>query len=64
MHERLREFDFRQNVERELNKLKGHGFKWSIDSEEFDIDTDDISEFCDFYLAHDCEAVSYTHLVF
>ena len=55
MHKRLMDLDFRQNIEKELNKLKGHGFKWSINSEEFSIDNDDINEFCDFYLEHDCE---------
>lgn len=55
MHKRLMDLDFRQNIEKELNKLKGHGFKWSINFEEFSIDNDDISEFCDFYLEHDCE---------
>lgn len=55
MHKKLMELDFREKVEKELRKLKGHGFKWNIDSEEFNIDNDDISEFCDFYLEHDCE---------
>ena len=55
MHKRLMDLDFRENIEKELNKLKGYGFTWSIDSEEFSIDNDDISEFCDFYLEHDCE---------
>ena len=55
MHKKLMELDFREKVEKELHKLKGHGFKWDIDSEEFDIDNDDLSKFCDFYLEHDCE---------
>jgi len=55
MHKKLMEYDFRQNVEKELHKLKGHGFTWNLDDEKFSIDSNDISEFCDFYLKNDCE---------
>lgn len=55
LHKKLIELDFRQSLEEELYKLKGYGFTWSIDSEKFSLDDNDISEFCDFYLEHDCE---------
>lgn len=55
LHKKLIELDFRQSLEEELYKLKGYGFTWSIGSEEFSFDDNDISEFCDFYLEHDCE---------
>lgn len=55
LHKRLMELDFRKSIEDELEKLKGYGFIWSIGSKEFSLDSNDIREFCEFYLEHDCE---------
>ncbi|MBQ3422103.1 MAG: phospholipase D family protein [Romboutsia sp.] len=55
IHQRLRDDKFRKCIENELIRLKGHGFVWRINDEEFYLDRDDISEFYKFYLENDCE---------
>lgn len=55
MHKKLMDYDFRKNVEKELYKLKGHGFTWNINEQKFSLDSDDMSKFCDFYLENDCD---------
>ena len=55
MHKRLMDKVYRKKIEDELRKLRGHGFYWDIDGEQFSIDNDDISTFYDYYISNDCE---------
>lgn len=44
----------RVSIESELKKIKGYGMKWIINEcAAFEIDNNDVAEFCDWLLAHD-----------
>lgn len=53
IHKRLMDIEYRKKIGNELTKLKGYGFYWHIEDEKFDIDTDDISSFYEFYISND-----------
>ena len=59
MHDRLYESKFINNLEREINNLKGHGFVWNIigsdNSQLFDIDKRNTKKFISFYKKYDCK---------
>ncbi len=52
-------------IESELKKLKGYEMKWVISGCEFEIDNNDVTEFCDWLIAHDKDGMesflSYTY---
>lgn len=52
-------------IESELKKLKGYEMKWVISGCEFEIDNNDVTEFCDWLIARDKDGIesflSYTY---
>lgn len=52
-------------IESELKKLKGYEMKWVISGCEFEIDNNDVTEFCDWLIDHDKDGIesflSYTY---
>lgn len=55
IHRKLMNKEDRKKIENELEKLRGHGFYWTIGGEKFSIDNDDISTFYDYYVTNDSE---------
>lgn len=58
----------RASIESELKKIKGYGMKWIIsECAAFEIDNNDVVEFCDWLLAHDKDGIesflSYTYKI-
>lgn len=58
----------RASIESELKKIKGYGMKWIIsECATFEIDNNDVAEFCDWLIAHDKDGMesflSYTYKI-
>lgn len=58
----------RASIESELKKIKGYGMKWIIsECATFEIDNNDVAEFCDWLLVHDKDGMesflSYTYKI-
>lgn len=55
IHRRLIDPTYKNRIENELEKLKGHDFYWRIDDIKFEIDKEDIGRFYKFYIENDRE---------